>query len=205
MKKIFILIGFVLFALMPMMAQYGNDKERMEYVRERYATAQASAAQSKDPEVPNNYTTITRMENKAAVGQCKEVVELFYDEVHENEWEPYPSSYKLTLVRRSYNVAARQFYEEFLYDVDGEPLFWFARYDGFFSDGTSGKVELRYYYRQGKQSFSIYKIADEEGNMNLTPYRDEFDEVCSGVEERFEEFHELFDVYYNKYNENAKD
>ena len=207
MKKIIVFVGLFIFAIAPMMAQNKtarNDSEQMQYIRERYAAEQILAEQSKDPDVPNNYTMITRMENKAAVGQCKEQIEMYYDEIFENEEEPYPSEYMLTFVRRSYNIAARQFYEEFLYDTDGQPLFWFVRYDGFFSDDTSGKVEIRCYFREGKQFKTICKIADESGKMKETSYRSDFDEVCSSTLEHFQEFKALFDVYYNKYNENSK-
>ena len=210
MKQITILTTLLFFALMPMMAQNKaakNENEKLQYIRDRYAAEQLHASQSKDPNIPNNYTTITRKENRAAAGQCNEQVELFYDEVYASDEEPYPSSYKLTYVRRSFNIAARQFYQELLYDVDGQPLFWFIRYDCWFADADDfNKAEIRFYYDNGKLLKAIYKVADENGKMKEvkdgTIFQEDLDGLCSSPLDNFQEFKELFDVYYNKYYNN---
>ena len=210
MKRLTLLAALLFVALVPMVAQNRagiDESERLQYIRERYAEEQLHATQSKDPEVPNYYTTITRRENKAAVGQCDELVEMFYDEVYSNDEDPYPSSYLLTYVRRSYNIAARLFYEEMLYDVDGQPLFWFVRYDGWFPDeGDVKKVEVRYYYDKGEILKAVYKVADENGKMKEVKdgakYQEVFGEVNSMPLQHFEEFKEIFDVYYNRYDGN---
>ena len=54
-------------------------------------------------------------------------------------------AYCLYLVTRKYNVAARQFYEEYLYDhKSGKALFVYKKYDSCVGDGTK-PAEERYY------------------------------------------------------------
>lgn len=88
--------------------------------------------------------------------------------------------YNLYFITQSYNVAARKFYQEFLFDAESSILFFFQKNDAM----EGGTNETRYYY--GKQGISksvkgtaemdevfAARTADElKGAFNLLMNRD---------------------------------
>ena len=74
-------------------------------------------------------------------GPTEEVIHYYFTLDEDPETETYVN--RLYLITRSYNVAARKFYQEFLFDKQGTALlFFFQSNDAL--DGTTD--ETRYYY-----------------------------------------------------------
>ena len=142
MKQLILFLCLVAF-LLPLKAQ---NNERVKYIRDQYTEAQnkiKGITEYGEEAAFKNYTTMTRYQNWSAVGSCHYTSQYYYEEVYEDETEPYPSSYAIVMVRNSFSVADHEVYEEYLYDSDGTPLFFFKSYYDFDVDA---KTELRAYY-----------------------------------------------------------
>ena len=71
------------------------------------------------------------------------------------------------MVHRTYNVAARDFLEEYLFDDNEKPLFFFTHFTEMLNSvDDSFEFEVRYYYDEnGKVIRSIFKMMDKDGTM----------------------------------------
>ena len=159
-----LLVGFVT----PALAQ--NNDQRVEgrvlLAREKYADGLALIAANAPDNYPLNYTSVVRHQNWAAVGERADKMDFYYHEI-EDEEDPYPIGYALRMVRRTYNVAARDFLEEYLFDDNGKPLFFFTHFTEMLNSvDDSFEFEVRYYYDEnGEVIRSIYKLMDKNGKM----------------------------------------
>lgn len=178
MKKqsILLLVLFVCLA-MPTLAQNKNKKveDRIQLAREKYSEAMELINTSYEE---GNYTTVVRNQVWPAIGPKTEKLEFFYTEVTDEEWSPNPSGYNLLMADRNYNVTVRNHHEEYLFDENGKPLFYFThfcevidsdKYDfpiyGSYETGLP-EFEVRLYYDEnGKVIRSIYKMFDDNRMM----------------------------------------
>lgn len=187
-----LLLGFVL----PMMAQNKKADDRIQLAREKYTERLAhiaSVKQYEEEEIPAvNYTSIVRKQNWAGGGQMVDKMEFYYHEIEE-DFEPYPVGYTLVMLRRSYNIGSTDYFEEYVYDDEGEPLFWYTRY-GYAKDDM---VELRgYYASDGTLVKTICKKADNTGDMKTCELEEEYDEAFANAQKRFGEFKKVFQDLY---------
>lgn len=139
MRKVLFLL--VLAALsFGLSAQAQNNAEVVKSVRAAYAAAkeQIKLRQSEDG-APRNDAVVTMHYNVPATGGRTTVAHCYFDlDTDENGAHYYP--FFITL---KYNVAAREYYEEYLYHPEsGRLLFAFIQQDTY--EGT--KNEERYYY-----------------------------------------------------------
>lgn len=195
MKQILLFLCLVALAL-PSKAQ---DNDRVKYIRGKYTEAQNMIAEmtknEKEEVAFKNYTTMTRYQNWSAVGACHYTSKYYYEEVYENEMEPYPSSYAVVMVRNSFSVADHEVYEEYLYDQDGTPLFFFKSY---YDMETDKKTELRAYYdKDGKVIKTICKQAGDDGKMQETKMLPAFQQMIDYDVTGFTYFKKIFDDTYN--------
>jgi len=78
------------------------------------------------PAIPPEYFDLQVVQNLPATGGHKENIRMYYGELEpEEEGDPYPPHY-LRFVTAKYNFAAREFYEEYLYDDKGQVMFIYA-------------------------------------------------------------------------------
>lgn len=195
MKRI--IFFFCLVALvMPAKAQ---NNDRIKYIREKYTEAQnkiKGITEYGSEEVAyKNYTTMTRYQNWSAVGPCHYTSQYYYDEIYEDDTEPYPSSYAIVMVLNSFMVAGYDVYEEYLYDNDGKPLFFFKSY---YDNDVNAKAELRAYYdKAGKVIQTICKTAGDDGKMKETTMQPSFQEMINYAETGFTYFKKIFNDTYN--------
>ena len=133
MKKIVLSIILCLCALGSVQAQ----NAQVANIRKMYAEAKAIIANKKKAEVPPDETVVTSNYMAPGAGPIKDVTHYFYSgEYDENLRNVYYTPYFIT---RSYNVGARDFYEEFLFDK-GSLVFYFSK---------SQNDETRYYFGAG--------------------------------------------------------
>lgn len=133
MKKIVLSIIVCLCALGSVQAQ----NAQVENIRKMYAEAKEIIANKKKAEVPPDETVVTSNYMAPGAGPIKDVTHYFYSgEYDENLRNVYYTPYFIT---RSYNVGARDFYEEFLFDK-GSLVFYFSK---------SQNDETRYYFGAG--------------------------------------------------------
>ena len=77
-------------------------------------------------ETPPVYFDLKVVQNLPGTGPHEEKIRMYYGELEsEEEGDPYPPHYlRFTTVK--YNFAAREFYEEYLYDDKGQVMFIYA-------------------------------------------------------------------------------
>lgn len=195
MKKLILILGLVAL-VMPLKAQ---NTDRVKYIRDKYTEAQNMIKGIKEygaEEVAyKNFTTMTRYQNWSAVGPCQYTSKYYYDEVYENDMEPYPSGYALVMVLNSFMVSGHDVYEEYLYESDGSPLFFFKSY---YDYEAKAKSELRAYYgKDGKVIKTICKTAGDDGKMKETEMQPSFQEMIDYADTSFTYFKKIFDDTYN--------
>ena len=199
MKKQIILIVLLLVSIaMPVVAQKNDKKveERVQLARDRYAGGLEKISINKQyerDEIPAvNYTTVVRKQNWAGSGMTNDKMEFYYTEI-EDEMESYPVGYKLVIMRRNYNVGSFEALEEFVYDEEGFPLFWFSRYDNY-----GQIVELRGYFEtDGSLIRTICKTKDDNGKMTTCDLNEEFEGRFNQAKGNFEHFKKAFQSLYD--------
>lgn len=121
-------------------------------IRKLYAQAKETMAQKKKAELPPDETVVTSNYMAAGAGPIKDVTHYFYSgNFDENLGNQYYTPYFIT---RKYNVGAREYYEEFLFDK-GSLVFYFNK---------SQNDETRYYWGSGgffHQDVKGQKMMDE--------------------------------------------
>lgn len=124
---------FLLIALfMTMQAQ----NAQLADIRKKYAEAKEIMDNKKKAELPPDETVVTSNYMAPGAGPIKDVTHYYYSgEFDENLGNVYYTPYFIT---RKYNVGAREYYEEFLFDK-GNLVFYFNK---------SQNDETRYYWGQ---------------------------------------------------------
>lgn len=129
MKKLFFMVT-VLMACTMVQAQ----DTQVANIRKMYAEAKEVMANKKKAELPLDETVVTSNYMAPGAGPIKDVTHYYYSgELDENLGNVYYTPYFIT---RKYNVGAREYYEEFLFDKGGL-LFYFNK---------SQNDETRYYW-----------------------------------------------------------
>lgn len=184
MKKQTIVILLLFGLIMPVVAQKKDKVEaRVQLARDRYAEGLeyiAGVKQYEKDDIPDiNYTTVVRKQNWSGSGMSVDKMEFYYNTIWDED-EIYPQAYLPLMVRRTYNMGSLDFFEEYVYDRDGNPLFWFTRYGYYAGKSYNFKVELRGYFdADGTLIRTICKKAgkDEElKNCTINDRVNEYDE-----------------------------
>ena len=129
MKKL--LLSAVLL-MMAMMVQAQNAQ--LSDIRKKYAETKEMMANKKKADLPPDETVVTSNYMAPGAGPIKDVTHYYYSgEFDENLGNVCYTPYFIT---RKYNVGAREYYEEFLYDK-GNLVFYFCK---------SQNDETRYYW-----------------------------------------------------------
>lgn len=125
---------------LPIDAQSGRASEVVAQIRIRYTQAK---------EMINYNNTIPEAKNQLivngsfmcpATGHRDEQIQYYFTSNYKEDVDRYVSI--PYFIMRSYNVAARSFYEEFLYDEQGTLIFSYCKNDNF----EGGIDESRYYW-----------------------------------------------------------
>ena len=102
----------------------------IESIRKEYQNVHEWIAQMDDrfpsEGIPPEYFDLNVVQNLPATGPHHEHIRMYYGELEsEEESDPYPPHY-LCFATAKYNFAAREFYEEYLYDDKGQLMFIYA-------------------------------------------------------------------------------
>lgn len=178
-KQTIIILALLVGFAMPALAQNKNKKveDRIQLAREKYAEGLALVAENEEEGRPG-YATVVREQMWAAIGDKTDRMEFYYNELRDEEENPYPDAYALRMVRRTYNITVRDHLQEYLFDDQGKPLFYFTHFTELVDESDCGfplyvnaevglpEFELRLYYdEKGKVIRTIYKTLDENGKM----------------------------------------
>lgn len=135
---------------------------------------------------PPEYFHVKIVQNLPGTGYHEENVRMYYEEDGKED-EIYPPLI-LAFASSKYNFAAREFYEEYLYDTKGKLIFIYAQSP----DVDFGKIyELRFYLSGGKVINTIVKKRDFNEEL--------FQEVYSG-----KDIPNLYKEYFDQYIAGAK-
>ena len=137
--------------------------------------------------IPPEYYELTVRENLPGSGPHREITHMYWGELPtEDEGEIYPPHF-LRLATEEYNYAAREFYEEYLYDEDGNVMFIYALTPDVSSDMVP-VYELRMWYDRNRLLRFTAKKAERLDYIDLETLRKaSFQEEFSGntIPEKF--------------------
>ncbi len=147
-------------------AQTGKAAQQVAQIRARYAEAKKMMAEEGKDWTTANHVLVNATYMCPGTGPRDEAVQFYFTlELNEDESEYFRRPY---LITRSYNVAPRKFYEEYLYDAKGNLIFFYSSNDSYESEA---KDESRFYWQGGKlvhqqkQGETLYS-ADEAKEMS---------------------------------------
>lgn len=131
-----------------------------------------------DEAIPDDYITAKVMHNLAGTGQAEETIEFFFNDDFDEDLGEYVSS--LDFVRRTtvYTIAESKSYEEFLYDDDGYPAFYYTSFTTYMEEGghyVEKYVEIRAYYDKGVQFHTVCKVGDDKSSLKEAPLTEELE------------------------------
>ena len=127
-----------------------EGKARVTEIRKMYVEAKEIISNKKKAELPLDETVVTSSYMAPGAGPIKDVTRYYYTgEFDENLGNVYYTPYFIT---RKYNVGAREYYEEFLFDKSGLAFYYCksdndeTRYywgaNGFFHEMIKGQKQM---------------------------------------------------------------
>ena len=147
-------------------AQTGKAAQQVAQIRVRYQEAKQMMANEGDDWLTQNHVVVNATYMCPGAGPRDESVKIYFTLDEDEDAGDYVRTPYLIL--RSYNVAPRKFYEEYLYDAKGRLIFFYSSNDSYESET---KDESRYYWQGGKlvhqqkQGETLYS-ADEAKEMS---------------------------------------
>ena len=129
MRKISLLLLLFVFA-----GTLQAQNAQVAKIRKMYAQAKETMAQKKKAELPPDETVVTSNYMAAGAGPIKDVTHYYYQGEFDEQAETVV--YTPYFITRKYNVGARDYYEEFLFEKGGLVLYFCK----------SEKDETRYYW-----------------------------------------------------------
>ena len=150
-------------------AQSDCEKAKIDEIRKMYnSEMEWINIMLGDETIPDDYITAKVRHNLAGAGQAEETIEFFFNDDFNEEVGGYVSS--LDFVRKTvvYTISERKKYEEFLYDKDGFPAFYYASFQTLCLQYGKHRwvyVEIRAYYDKGVLFHTICKVGDDESSL----------------------------------------
>jgi len=154
-------------------AQSDSEKSKIAEIRKMYnSEMEWISTMLGDETIPDDYISAKVCHNLAAVGQAEGTVEYFFNDDFDEELGKNVSY--LDFVRKTvvYTIAERKSYEEFLYDDDGFPAFYYTSFTTYLKDGehyVEKYVEIRAYYDKGKLFHTICKVGNDQSSLTEVP------------------------------------
>ena len=170
MKRIIIFIGMMACVLTV------SAQDAVSAIRKHYTETQQMVAQYVEWEKEGDWTMPCPMyyevnikQNLPGTGYHKEWIRLYFYEKENEEWEAdEPMLFRnIHFVTAKYNYAAREFYDEYLFDEKGNLEFIFAR-NADIDDFKGG--EYRFYFKDGK----LIKVIVSVRNLETEKYEQKY-------------------------------
>ena len=151
-------------------------------IRKAYQEQKGTIAQMSDEfpgeGAPPEYYHLQVVQNLPGTGPHHENVRMYYGYLpSEEEGDPYPPHY-LSFASSKYNFAAREYYEEYLYDNKGQVMFIYARTP---SDDLSTIYEFRLYFDDQRLLRLNVKASEDFVSANKTLDPASFKDVYTGT------------------------
>lgn len=179
MKRLFIVLIILAFCITTH-AQNADVQNKIAEIRKMYNNEMEWInTMLGDEAIPDDYISAKVRHNNAGSGQSDETIEFYFSDDFDEEIGYYVSS--VNFVRRTtvYTVSENKSYEEFLYDDDGLPAFYYTSFPTYLKEGDDlvlKYVELRAYYDKGVQIHTICKVGDNASSLKEVSNTDELDD-----------------------------
>lgn len=181
--------------------QVALAQNTIESIRKAYQGKQAEIAEMSEDfpyeGYPPCYYQLSVVMNLPATGLHRENIRMYFGEMaqdDEDNYNPYPPHY-LSFLTTKYNYAAREFYEEYLYDEKGQLMFIYAQTPDI---DMSRMHELRLYFDGQKLLRLNVKATDELESYDDTAVKKAgFKDVYTGTTIP-EAYKESCDMYRTK-------
>ena len=183
MKK-FILVFIIAILNLTCLAQSDSEKAKIAEIRKMYNNEMEWINTMLGEEaIPDDYITAKVRHNLAGAGQAEETIEFFFNDDFNEEVGTYVS--RLNFVRKTevYTISGHKKYEEFLYDKDGYPAFYYASFQTLCLQHRQHRwehVEIRAYYDKGVLFHTICKVGNDESSLKEVASEDFEDSLFSG-------------------------
>lgn len=149
-----------------------------------------------DEYIPDDYVSAKIRHNIAGAGQSDGTVDFYFNDDFDEDIGRYVSY--LNFVRRTiiYTIAESKTYEEYLYDDEGLPAFYYASFRTVM-DSEVVYVEMRVYYDKGVQIHCICKVGKDMSSLKEVKANDEFVEYMAAGLQQFGTLKESFNKLMN--------
>jgi hypothetical protein len=183
--------------------QVAQAQNTIESIRKAYQDQKAVIAEMCEEfpyeGYPPCYYHLSVAMNLPATGLHRENIRMYFDEVeqdNEEDYNPYPPHY-LTFLTTKYNYAAREFYEEYLFDEKGQVMFIYAQTPDI---DMSKMHELRLYFN-GKNLLRLNVKACQDGMDSEKLKASDFKDVYTGttIPEAYQQACEMYQAKASQY------
>ena len=187
MKRVIIMTIVFVGCLQTAIAQNTISSIRKAYQEQKETIAQMSDDFPGEG-TPPVYYHLHVAQNLPGTGPHHENVRMYYGELpSEEEGDPFPPHY-LSFVTSKYNFAAREYYEEYLYDDKGQVMFIYAYTP---NEDLTKILEFRLYF-DGQRLLQLNVKADETDVYKGTTIPEEYSGYCSLYTDRARHNLDLF-------------
>ena len=169
-----VLISTILALALSALSEPAGAQDYKKAIRQHYADAKtyvedicAAASDGENYPVPRCFSTQIR-QNLPGTGYHQEDISMYYREEFSSDDQIYPSL-ALEYATKKYNFAARNYYEEYLYDEKQQIQFIFATTPDLAPDADH-TCEVRFYFRDGKLAEVLVKKRPLSGGEPTTVY-----------------------------------
>ncbi|MBO7418883.1 MAG: hypothetical protein J6U14_08130 [Bacteroidaceae bacterium] len=159
-----------------------NAQDGIEAIRSHYYAVKQQIAHMEAGEMPAEYYQVKVMRNLPGSGGHEEVINMYYADREDHDI--WPSRW-LELVTTHYNYAAREYYEEYLYNQNGDIAFIFARNPDV---ELGSEYEFRFYFEDG-----LIKVNIRSRKMNTGDFQ-----VVYDGDEIPQEYHSFYYEFANR-------
>lgn len=164
-------------------ALQASAQNTIESIRKEYQSVQEWIAMMSDDfpsdGIPPEYFDLHVTQNLPATGGHDEQIRMYYGYLEsEEEGDPYPPHF-LRFATARYNFAARQFYEEYLYDDKGQVMFIYAITPEI--DNEMTPYELRFWFDGKRLLRFMAKKAELPENYDGSLKGIKYNEVYTGT------------------------
>ena len=171
-------------------------QDALGVIRKHYAEAQQKVAEYDKAEkgegnVFPQYYEVNIVQNLPGTGPHRERVRMYYFEEDNEDWQPDEPMLirSLQFVTTKYNYAAREFYEEYLFDEKGNIEFVYCRD----ADLEEYGGEFRLYFKDG----GLIRVLVSLYNLEAEAYEQTY--AGAAVPEKYNKTYEWYMYKVNKY------
>ena len=196
-KRLWFLVASIMMCMLTATAQDAVSVIRKHYAEAQQKVAEYDLAEKGEGNVFPEYYEINIVQNLPGTGPHYEKVRMYFNVNDNEEWQPDEPmlTRNLQFVTSKYNFAVREYYEEYLYDGEGNVEFIYCR-DADMDDGKGG--EYRLYFKKGSLFKVLVNILNPETNVYEQKYAGntmpkEYEQGYNWYMYKAEKFKKLFD------------